>query len=890
MSFDPNIGTINVDLVGDGSKYQNMLRDATKSTEAMGNTLSDVGKQFLSIQKHIENAGWSFMALGGVVTAVGYKIKGMFSNWVSQAMEGAGKFESTTIAFETMLGSAVETKKTLADLTKFAAETPFTMPEVEAAARGLITFGERGDELMTTLKLLGNAASGTSTSFGEVALIFNQIRGVGHLLTQDFRQLSTRGILSLDDIAKHYKTTTQAAQGMLSAGKITFPEVKKIFDDMSKAGGRFANLMERQSTSFLGLKSTLSDSFGIMLRQIGEQMTPVAKVAMTQMINLTAAFSNMSEPLKKGIALTLGLGAAMGSLLVTVGALTLSLGIFGQSIKGLSAFYSVFKSITLITGFLFTGLSAIVTPLGVVVLGIAAIGGAIAVLMNLDLGKMWTKGIEEASKWVMTISGFVDNLQENLGILWSWLQDTAHEAWWNVRQVSRNALEYLKSLFSGDFLKGLGDMWGGVSTGAADAWQSALKYGHQFFSNTLGFFQNLSYNVREIFDFISKNWDKILYDMATLSGTIFVNIAYNVGVAVEMFMRFWEAGLRRLVQAFQKTFTVDTLMWVNFGLLAAAEKVAKWAVDIAKMVSKLGDLEETQAVTADTLNSQDARDGLRTQQKELEEAERKLAEQMAGGNFLTDLRNITEEQRKKMVNLTSGWESSITDSLNLRTNVDPHSLDLPKFNLDPTKTAEDGAKDTGTKIGQALASGMTEPLKDVKKSVKEATDVKAILSGSLEHYNLIKNYMEGLEVGHVTADTAITGGGSGATTTSVPPTTVSAAEAKRLARLAKKNDPYNSSGMLKNPLTVDPSKVDRNQKFGTPDASLFTVPKGKRGFNVIGGGQFDDREEIRAEETKPIQRSDETLASINERLGKLVEIATQQLDKDPIEFDVADIA
>ena len=77
-----------------------------------------------------------------------------------KALMSAGQFEQTTIAFGTMIGNAEETKKTLEDLTEFAALTPFEMPEIEQAARGLIMFGERGEGLMDTLRLLGDAASG----------------------------------------------------------------------------------------------------------------------------------------------------------------------------------------------------------------------------------------------------------------------------------------------------------------------------------------------------------------------------------------------------------------------------------------------------------------------------------------------------------------------------------------------------------------------------------------------------------------------------------------------------------------------------------------------------------------------------------------------------------
>lgn len=213
--------------------------------------------------------------------------------FVRRGLGLAGQFEQTKIAFDTMLGSAIETKKTLEDLTQFAAKTPFEMPEILQAARGLIQFGERGDDLMATLRMLGDASAGTSTNFGLLALIFNQIRGVGKLLTQDFRQLSTRGVLSLQDIADHFKVTTEEAQKMLSSGKISFEDVKAILAGLSNEGGRFANMMEKQSASYLGLMSTLTDNINIITREVGDKFLPIAKQMVSMMVEASDAIREM---------------------------------------------------------------------------------------------------------------------------------------------------------------------------------------------------------------------------------------------------------------------------------------------------------------------------------------------------------------------------------------------------------------------------------------------------------------------------------------------------------------------------------------------------------------------------------------------------------------------
>lgn len=255
----------------------------------------------------------------------------------------AGQFEQTVIAFETMIGSVEETKKTLEDLTEFAAKTPFEMPEIESAARGLIQFGERGDELMKTLHMLGNAASGSSTPFGFLALVFNQVRGVGKLLTQDFRQLSTRGILSLADIAKYYGITTEAAQKMLSTGQISFEELKKILESLSAEGGRFHNLMERQSKSLLGLWSTLKDAMGITARTIGQELVPTAKefvVVAIKIVEVVRTFvqehSTLIRNLIRAVEIWVAYEVAVRGVTAAIKAYTVAIG----ALAGVKAFFT----------------------------------------------------------------------------------------------------------------------------------------------------------------------------------------------------------------------------------------------------------------------------------------------------------------------------------------------------------------------------------------------------------------------------------------------------------------------------------------------------------------------------------------------------------------------
>ena len=362
------------------------LGDATNFSGAS----SQVQEGLSSMKRQATIAG---AAISATITALG-----------TAAIYSAGRFEQTTIAFETMLGSAGETKKLLSDLTDFAALTPFEMPEIQAAARGLVQFGERGDELMESLNILGNAASGTSTNFGELALIFNQVRGVGKLLTEDFRQMSTRGVITLKDIADHFDVTTEAAQGMLSGGKISFDDLRNILKGLSEDGGRFAGLMEKQSKSFLGLVSTIKDAVGIELRKVGTLLLPFAKQAAQAFLTVIETLAKTPKSVKVAVVALLAAVPAFGAVAAAAGIAVLAIG-------------SLITALTTIGGLI----AAVFTPATLIIVGVTAaivgVGAAVAyaayqsglLFAAFEQGKVILKEVWQVVE--QTFGGMSDALQ-----------------------------------------------------------------------------------------------------------------------------------------------------------------------------------------------------------------------------------------------------------------------------------------------------------------------------------------------------------------------------------------------------------------------------------------------------------------------------------------------
>ena len=407
-----------VRLMGDSGSFEKMIqlsvRDVqnfTKITERETKRVSDF------FRNGMDQMGAAAMKFGGALTAVGATFTAAFGLIVNKGLNAAGAFEQTNVAFTTMLGSAETAKTMLADLTEFAALTPFEMPEIEQAARGLVMFGERGDELMETMKILGNAASGTSSNFGEIALIFNQIRGVGKLLTQDFRQLSTRGVLSLQDIAKHFGVTTEEAQNMLSGGKIKFNDVRNILKGLSEEGGRFANMMEKQSKTFNGLKSTLSDAVNITIREFGQVFLPLASKVVEKLIQFTEVIRNLSPGLKQAIAILVGVGAVLGTVATLIGGVMVSFGGFVTFI--LPGLMAAGAAVATVFGFIASLGAPVLLLVGGFSALTAAFGAGVAALV--DWKGLFKELLEGAKNFALKTVGFFANLRENVGIILDWI-------------------------------------------------------------------------------------------------------------------------------------------------------------------------------------------------------------------------------------------------------------------------------------------------------------------------------------------------------------------------------------------------------------------------------------------------------------------------------------
>ena len=232
--------------------------------------------------------------LGGAAIGVSIKNMGDF------AINASKNFEQAQISFSKMLQSEKEGAKLVKDIQDLANATPMTSASLNDNAKLLLNFNAvAADEVIPTLKMLGDITGGDKQRMDSLTLAFAQSASAGRLMGQDLLQMINAGFNPLQIMAEKTGKSVGQLKDEMSKGKITTDMVIQAFKDATEAGGKFAGMMEAQAQSKAGLEATKADSLEILARTISDKAMPALKEldkTEIQLINdTTAAVNKMGE-------------------------------------------------------------------------------------------------------------------------------------------------------------------------------------------------------------------------------------------------------------------------------------------------------------------------------------------------------------------------------------------------------------------------------------------------------------------------------------------------------------------------------------------------------------------------------------------------------------------
>lgn len=206
--------------------------------------------------------------------------------------------QRASIAFETMLGSADKARSMVERLRDFAASTPFEFPDLITGAQRLLAMNFRAEEIIPTLRAVGDAAAGLGGSpalIDQITRAMGQMRAKGKVMAGEMLQLTEAGIPAWQMLADKIGVSVPQAMAMAEKGLISADSaIGALVDGMN---AKFGGLMEKQAHTWQGVVSTLKDN---LTQAAGIVVEPFFNMATKAVDSFNGVLS--SGAVQKGLA------------------------------------------------------------------------------------------------------------------------------------------------------------------------------------------------------------------------------------------------------------------------------------------------------------------------------------------------------------------------------------------------------------------------------------------------------------------------------------------------------------------------------------------------------------------------------------------------------------
>lgn len=279
-----------LDRISGGLDRVNKKMDALKEH-------SDKAKKGLSgLENMSDRLKQSLMGLG-----LAFSMKGL----VAEVANVRGQFQQLEVAFNTMLGSADKADALMAQLVRTAAITPFDLEGVAQGAKQLLAYGMEAENVNETLTRLGDIAAGLSMPLNDLVYLYGTTMAQGRLYTQDLNQFTGRGIPMIEELAKVFGVAESKVKELVEAGRVGFPEVQKVIENLTGEGSKFGGLMEEQSKTITGQISNIEDAIASMFNDMGKQSEGVINTTLSGVTYMVEHYEQMGRVLM-GLVATYG--------------------------------------------------------------------------------------------------------------------------------------------------------------------------------------------------------------------------------------------------------------------------------------------------------------------------------------------------------------------------------------------------------------------------------------------------------------------------------------------------------------------------------------------------------------------------------------------------------
>ncbi len=277
---------VNFTFSGDASDLIRALQSLKNEVAHTRTGIASMGKQiagtFAAIGAAIVTVKTAFASLGGISSA-------------------AAEMEQTGLAIKVMMGDASKAAAYVAELRKYAAETPFEFPDIAAAAKTLLAMGTEAKKSVDVLQQLGNIAAATGKPLKDLAYLYAKAQNAG-LTNEVAESFEMQGVPLRKMLAELKGLSFDEVFKGISKRQFGIEDLDAVLMKLTGPGGPFEGMTQQLAQTFSGALSTLTDNIGAMGIALG---TPINAAILPVMQEISAAVEAAS-PMMEEFGRTMG--------------------------------------------------------------------------------------------------------------------------------------------------------------------------------------------------------------------------------------------------------------------------------------------------------------------------------------------------------------------------------------------------------------------------------------------------------------------------------------------------------------------------------------------------------------------------------------------------------
>jgi len=307
------------------------------------------------------------------------------------------RFEQNQVAIQAFTGSARQAADVMKEIQDYALISPYQTLQLADSARNMMAYGQSAKDTIANMKMLGDVAGGSQQRLDLLMYAMSQVTSLGKLQGNELRQLTEQGFNPLRTIAektrKANETMEQAMQRVNKAkedGLVTSKDVIEALKAETTGTGRFTDMANKMNSSLGGMINQLKELIQKVGMNIMKALEDDMKKSLTKAIQLAKAISawfddpnnyETIQQIARMIKLVFTAVLAFHAMGLAVAMVRWWIGSALSTLRGLSVLLlpikMLFASIIPIIGMIGSALAFLMSPIGLVIAGIAVATGAI---------------------------------------------------------------------------------------------------------------------------------------------------------------------------------------------------------------------------------------------------------------------------------------------------------------------------------------------------------------------------------------------------------------------------------------------------------------------------------------------------------------------------------